>query len=85
MTTDSIGSKDYIAVVVSKDSLDWNAINRRISQNPEQDYASRLNAALGNKLLQNVHFEATPKGTLHFNIAVNNNRVVGCVVAIDKE
>ena len=30
MAPDSVGTKDYIAVVVSKDSLDWNLINKQI-------------------------------------------------------
>jgi hypothetical protein len=72
-------------VVVSKDSLDWNSLNAQISQNPGQDYGSRLNAALGNKLIQNVPFEATAKGTMHFKVDGKNNRVVACIVAIDKQ
>jgi hypothetical protein len=84
MSPDSLGTKDFIAVVVSKDSLDWNSINKQISQNPQQDYASRLNAVLGNKLIQNVHFDATAKGNMHFKVDANNNHVVACVVAIDK-
>ena len=85
MRPDSIGTKDYIAVVVSKDSLDWNAVNRQISQNPQQDYASRLNAALGNQLNSNVHFDASAKGNIHFKVDGGSKGVVACIVAIDKQ
>src|SRR5579871_3475256 len=85
MMPDSVGTKDYMAVVVSKDSLDWNALNKQISQNPQQDYSERLNAALGNKLIHNVHFDATANGTMHFKVDGDNNRVVACIVEVDKD
>ncbi len=84
MTPDSIGTKDYMAVIVSKDSLDWNSLNQQISQNPQQDYAFRLNAILGNKLIQNVHFDANAKGNMHFKTDANNKGVIACIVEVDK-
>jgi hypothetical protein len=45
MQPDSIGTKDLIAVVVSKDSLNWSALNEKISQNKTGDYAARLRSA----------------------------------------
>src|SRR5579864_7607586 len=47
MQPDSIGTKDIMAVVVSKDSLNWSSVNAQISQNRTIDYASRLKSALG--------------------------------------
>ncbi|MES1224631.1 MAG: C1 family peptidase, partial [Bacteroidota bacterium] len=85
MAPDSIGNKDYMAVVVSKDSLNWNAINQQLSQNPNQDYASRLNAVLSGKLIRNVRFDATGKGTMHFKVDGDTNSVVACVVEVDKQ
>jgi hypothetical protein len=85
MAPDSIGTKDYMAIVVSKDSLSWNAINQQLSQNSQQDYASRLNAVLTSKLIRNVRFDATAKGTMHFKVDGDNNSVVACVVEVDKQ
>ncbi len=85
MTPDSLGNRDYMAVVVSRDSLDWNAINAQISRNPQQDYAERLHAALGDKLMQGVRFEASPKGNIHFRVDGTKSGVVACLVAIDKQ
>ena len=47
MQPDSIGTRDEMAVIVSKDSLNWSALNEKISQNKTGDYAARLRAALG--------------------------------------
>lgn len=85
MVPDSIGTKDYIAVVVSKDPLDWNALNTQLSQNPQQDYASRLNTVLGSKLLHNVHFQNNSKGNMQLNVDGKNDGVIACIVEIDKQ
>jgi papain like protease len=85
MMPDSIGTKDYMAVIVSKDSLDWNAFNTQLSQNPQQDYASRLNAVLGSKLLRNVRFQNNAKGNMQLNVDGANNGVIACVVEVDKK
>ncbi len=85
MKPDSIGTKDYIAIIVSKDTLNWNAVNRQISQNPQQDYAARLNAVFAGKLIRNVHFDASAKGNMHFKVDGDSKGVVACVVEIDKQ
>jgi hypothetical protein len=85
MMADSIGNKDEMAVVVSKQPLDWYAINKQISQNPGQRYAARLNAALADKLLKNTRFQSSEKGNMQFAAAGDNNSVVTCIVEIDKQ
>jgi hypothetical protein len=85
MVPDSIGTKDYMAVVVSKDSLDWNSLNQQLSQNPQQDYASRLNAILNGKLIRNVHYQANAKGNMQLKVDGANDGVIACVVEVDKQ
>jgi hypothetical protein len=84
MTPDSIGTRDYMAVVVSADSLDWFNLNKQISMNPQSDYAARLNSALGSKLIHNVRFQASPKGNIQFTLDGNTKGVAACIVAINK-
>ncbi|MHA4812365.1 C1 family peptidase [Flavitalea flava] len=85
MMPDSIGNRDIMAVVVSKEPLDWYAINSRISQDPQQDYASRLNAALGDKLIRNVHFNSSSKGNMQFKVDGDTKSVVAALVEISKQ
>src|SRR5882757_7727968 len=66
MQPDSIGTRDEMAVVVSREPLDWYAINRQVSQNPGQEFASRLNAALGDRLIHNLRFQTSSKGNMQF-------------------
>ncbi|MDF2193695.1 C1 family peptidase [Paraflavitalea sp. CAU 1676] len=84
MTPDSIGKRDVMAVVVSKEPLDWYALNEQISRNPQSDYATRLNNALGSKLVRNVRFDNTANGTMHFNAGGGDNQVVAAIVEITK-
>ncbi len=84
MTLDSVGTKDMMAVVVSKKELDWYKLNQHISQNPQQDYATRLNNALSGQLIKNVRYQNSGKGTMQFSVSGNDNNVVACIVEIDK-
>jgi len=84
MSPDSIGTKDFIAVLVSKDTLNWYDINRQISQNPNQDYAARFNNVLGSKMIRNVRFQTSSKGNMQFKTEEDNNSIVACIVEIDK-
>ncbi|GGB03136.1 C1 family peptidase [Puia dinghuensis] len=85
MMPDSIGTKDQMAVVVSKQPLDWYAINNELSRNPGQDYGSRLNAALSDRLIRNVDFKSSAKGNMQFTISGDNpNSIVATVVEITK-
>jgi hypothetical protein len=86
MTPDSIGTKDEMAVVISKQPLDWYAINNKISEDPQKDYASRLNAALGEKLMHNIRFQSSVKGNMQFTVkGETNSSIVATIVEISKQ
>jgi hypothetical protein len=84
MTPDSIGNKDIMAVVVSKQPLDWYNLNRQVSQNPQLDYATRLNNVLSSQLIKNVRFQGSGTGTMQFDVDGDDKQVVACIVEIDK-
>lgn len=50
LTADDIGTRDYIAVVISYEPLDFNNINDRISKASGRDYAEKLRKGLGTML-----------------------------------
>ncbi|MES1159605.1 MAG: C1 family peptidase, partial [Bacteroidota bacterium] len=86
MSPDSIGTRDEMAVVVSRQPLDWYAINNKISENPGKDYASRLNAALGGNLLRNVRFQSSAKGNMQFTVkGAAETSIVATIVEISKQ
>ena len=85
MVPDSLGTKDFMAVIISKDTLDWYSINRKISENPQTDYTARLNSALGSKRVVQAGFRTSDKGNIQFDVQGDPNTVVACIVEIDKQ
>ena len=83
MEPDSIGTKDLMAVVVSKDSLNWSSINEKISQNKNADYGDRLRLALGAET-QFIQADLSSKGNIHFRGEGDGNRLVACIVEVNK-
>ncbi len=85
LMADSIGTKDLMAVVVSKKALDYNALNQAINRSSQPSYAGKLSEAIGSAAIRNVRFSATNNGSIYFKAdAGEQNNVVGCVVEIDK-
>ena len=83
MTPDDIGSKDFIAIVVSKKELDYDALNRAITNSRQSTYVGKLKEALANQRVTNVNFTAS--NTVAFNATTSDSQdVVGMVIEIDK-
>ncbi len=85
MEADSIGNRDFIAIVVSKDELDYNALNQAISRSSQPDYMGKVNEALQSILIRTARFNNTADGEIYFKVDANSNKAVACVVAIDKQ
>ncbi len=85
MEADNIGNKDYIAIVVSKEELDYNEINNAINSSNRSDFAARVNEALQGILIQSARYSNTNDGEVYFKVESNSNKAVACIVAIDKQ
>ena len=85
MEADTIGNRDFIAIVVSKDELDYNALNTAISNSNQADYYNKVNEALQSILIRSARFNNTSNGNIYFKVDANSNKAVACVVAIDKK
>jgi hypothetical protein len=85
LTLDSIGTKDYMAIVVSRDELSYNDINKSISNSSQSTYVGKVNEALKNILIPSAQFSTGSNGGVYFKVAANDNKAVACVVAIDKK
>lgn len=85
MEADSLGKQDFIAVVVSKDELDYNQLNTAINQSRQSNYQGKVNEALKSIMIAGARFNNTNDGTMYFKVDANSNKAVACVVAIDKQ
>ena len=85
MQADNIGNKDYMAIVISKQPLDYKALNAKITANPSADYANKVINAVGALALTNVPFTSDGK-TMNFStVAPSDNKAVVCIVEVNKK
>ena len=83
---DSIGTRDFMGVVVSKQALDYTALNAAINKSSQPTFAGKLNEAISSDAIKNVSYSNTGNGTIYFKAgAADQNKIVGCVVEIDKQ
>ena len=79
METDDIGNRDHIAIVMSKEPLDYNAFNQRIS-NASGSYSNKLQSVLG---------EASARfsngNPINIEVDLNDSPITGVVLSIDKQ
>ncbi len=83
MVADEIGNKDYIAIVVSKEPIDFQQFNSRMNASRAADYAGKLNEALGSSRVTDIQFKAGK--TVAFEANTESKTAVGMVIEIDKE
>jgi len=84
LEADNIGNRDEIAVVVSKDELDYKNINQAISQSVQSGYGNKVNEALNDILIRSAKFNNMNDGRIYFKVDANDNKAVACIVAFDK-
>ena len=82
MTPDDLGSRDYIAVIVSKVELDWNVLNSRINASRQPSYIGKVRDAIGQEEVPNVKFASPDR--VEFNCELNGKNIVASVIEIDK-
>ena len=84
MTPDSIGTKDYMAIVVSKKELPWYQVNAGISKN-RGNYAASVGSALASYGSNKISVASTGKGTIKFTAPATNEGVAYAIIEINKQ
>ena len=79
---DKIGNKDVFAIVVTKQPLNWYAVNGAITKSTGADYGAKVAAALQLNSISGVNYASGSSGTINFK-AGNQNTVL-CVVEVKK-
>ena len=82
---DEIGNKEIMAIVVSKQELDYNSVNNAINQSTQADYAGKINEVFAGKAAKNVNFSAGINGSILFKAAPANDNIIVSIVEIDKQ
>ncbi len=82
MTPDELGNRDRIAIVVTKEPIDWNVINSRINQSRRGTYIEKVRDAISDQEFPDTRFNVDD--AVHFRCRLNGKNAVATVVEIDK-
>lgn len=85
MMADTIGHKDYMAVVVSKEPLDVFQVNEKINTDRGAGFGNAVLKAVRSQAISNVQFGNTSEGTIQFSTTAADKNAVVCVVEIEKQ
>jgi len=83
MQLDNVGTKDYMAVVVSKTPLDFKALNDKISKSKAATYEAKIKEALGTQLVEKVSYKGGKKAS--FEAVSKGKNAVVLVMEIAKK
>lgn len=84
LQADQVGNKDFMAIVVTKQPIDFNKMNAAINASRQATYQGKVNEAIGNMGIQNVRF-ASRNGIIQFEQQAAENQAVAMIVEIDKQ
>ncbi len=79
---DESGRLDHIAVVISKQKLDYNKLNAAINSNQGETFESKVYHTLKNELIDNVQFSAN--GMIKFDCDTKLKNTVALVLELSK-
>jgi hypothetical protein len=84
LVPDNVGNKDVFAIVVTKQAIDWYAVNSAISKSAGADYGAKVADALKQNAVAGVQFAAGSAGTINFKANNSGQNAVLCVVEVKK-
>jgi hypothetical protein len=84
LVPDNVGNKDAFSIVITKQAIDWYAVNNAISKSSGTDYGTKVADALNQNGIAGVRFAAGNGGTINFKADNANQSAVICVVEVKK-
>jgi hypothetical protein len=84
LMADSIGNKDYMAVVMSKAPLNVFELNKRVNENRQLGFENAVNKAVRSNSIAGVKF-SSDGNIMSFDAEIEGKNAVACVVAINKK
>ena len=82
MTPDNIGTKDYIAILISKKPLDFKTLNAKFNADKKTDYQQRINNILADDVIKDIKFNNDSKINFIADTKVKN--IVPIIIEITK-
>jgi len=83
MQPDSIGNKDYMAIVITKEPVDYKELNNSINQSRSYSFVTKIKEALNERLIDDIVFTEN-NGSLSFETGVESNQAVVVILEVNK-
>lgn len=83
LQADNIGTKDYMAIVVSKEPINIQNLKNNMNGMGAGTFQQKINAALGSSAIQNVKFSAGE--SIYFKGKLNGKNAIASIFEIDKK
>ena len=82
LKSDDVGSRDRIAILVSKKEIDYDAVAQLINQNRQSEFVDKVNSALSSILDSKVSFTAGE--SVSFQGGMTDDKAVAMIIEVDK-
>ncbi|MFM2388216.1 MAG: hypothetical protein RL660_2973 [Bacteroidota bacterium] len=83
LQVDNVGTRDRMAIVVTKQPIDYNALNKKINT-AAGSFDAKVRAALGGMAISNVQYQSDGQTMQFTTQAPADNKAVACVVEVTK-
>jgi hypothetical protein len=83
MQPDSIGKRDYMAIVITKEPVNYKDLNNANNQSRCSSFSAKIMEALNERLIEEVAFTEN-NGTVSFETRVDGNKAVAVILEVDK-
>ncbi len=82
MEVDKVGNKDVIAVLISKQKIDFKAFNQKLTSDKNTEFSTRLFKQVENETITNVSFQKT--NGINFTSNVKDKTILPLIIEINK-
>jgi hypothetical protein len=84
MMADQEGNKDVFAILVTKEPIEYENVNKAINRASGSTYAEKLNNALGSVLKKGVNFQSNGQN-VGFSADTNGEEAVLMIIGVNKQ
>ncbi len=86
LMADTIGTKDYMAIITSKEALNIFDLNTLVNNTSKtQGFETAVNNAIKRLSAKGVEYNSSDDGTINFKTQIGDRNTVACIIAINKQ
>ena len=84
LVPDADGTRDEFAIIVTKEPIDYVALNEKINSSSSTSFAAKINTALAGQQIVNAQFGQVNDTNVGFSGTTNGKNAIACIIEVDK-